>query len=210
MNRTSSQKPGDELLANFRQQFPEVAAATSSSTADPASTVTAEHTDASGIAQERYVQQNRTPPQTAFVDFPRSKGFWMPRTGDARSFLPAPRRRDDVESGRRGIYVPFANGSNGGHLLHQTRTQIYSLFLRASKFAEPTANPMRAFETRIPLHGRRMTHGGSRRLSWIPALFLSQTLRTPLRATIRQRLEEPTRSIIPKPATCTRQVWRLA
>lgn len=27
---TSSQKPGDELLANFRQQFPEVVAATSS------------------------------------------------------------------------------------------------------------------------------------------------------------------------------------
>ena len=64
MNRTSSQKPGDELLANFRQQFPEVAAATSSSTTDPASTVTAEHTDAAGIAQERYVQQNRDPPPT--------------------------------------------------------------------------------------------------------------------------------------------------
>ncbi|KAL1881134.1 hypothetical protein VTK73DRAFT_4581 [Phialemonium thermophilum] len=30
--RTSSQKPGDDLLANFREQFPEVAAATSAST----------------------------------------------------------------------------------------------------------------------------------------------------------------------------------
>lgn len=40
--RTSSQKPGDDLLANFRQQFPEVAAATSSSAAaGPARTITA-------------------------------------------------------------------------------------------------------------------------------------------------------------------------
>ena len=34
--RTSSQKPGDELLANFRQQFPQVVGTTSASTAAPA------------------------------------------------------------------------------------------------------------------------------------------------------------------------------
>lgn len=39
--RTSSQKPGDELLANFRQQFPEVASVTSSSAAGAAPTTTA-------------------------------------------------------------------------------------------------------------------------------------------------------------------------
>lgn len=33
LSRTSSQKPGDELLANFRQQFPDLAAVSTSSTA---------------------------------------------------------------------------------------------------------------------------------------------------------------------------------
>lgn len=58
LSRTSSQKPGDDLLANFRQQFPEVAAATSTSAAVPATTATASST-LSGVVttsqQERYV-----------------------------------------------------------------------------------------------------------------------------------------------------------
>jgi hypothetical protein len=55
--RTSSQKPGDELLANFRQQFPEVAAATSASTVSgPAMTTTAPETDMIAVTtQDRYV-----------------------------------------------------------------------------------------------------------------------------------------------------------
>ncbi|KAJ4292937.1 hypothetical protein N0V88_005600 [Collariella sp. IMI 366227] len=51
--RTSSQKPGDDLLANFRQQFPEVASAGSSAAAAPARTVTAGHPDVPVSAQER-------------------------------------------------------------------------------------------------------------------------------------------------------------
>ncbi|KAK3376645.1 CP2 transcription factor-domain-containing protein [Lasiosphaeria ovina] len=53
--RTSSQKPGDDLLANFRQQFPEVAtAATSASSAtSPPQTITAGHTEVSVTSQER-------------------------------------------------------------------------------------------------------------------------------------------------------------
>ncbi|KAK4042962.1 CP2 transcription factor-domain-containing protein [Parachaetomium inaequale] len=52
--RTSSQKPGDELLANFRQQFPEVATVGSSATAAaPARTATAGHADVSAAGQER-------------------------------------------------------------------------------------------------------------------------------------------------------------
>ncbi|KAK4664896.1 uncharacterized protein QC763_508610 [Podospora pseudopauciseta] len=51
--RTSSQKPGDDLLANFRQQFPEVAAVTSSAgAAQPASTTTAGHPAVAVSAQE--------------------------------------------------------------------------------------------------------------------------------------------------------------
>ncbi|KAK0625341.1 CP2 transcription factor [Bombardia bombarda] len=52
-SRTSSQKPGDDLLANFRQQFPEVAAATSSASGGPASTATAGQADVSVAQQER-------------------------------------------------------------------------------------------------------------------------------------------------------------
>jgi hypothetical protein len=35
-SRTSSQKPGDELLANFRQQFPQIIGTTSPSSTAPA------------------------------------------------------------------------------------------------------------------------------------------------------------------------------
>lgn len=52
--RTSSQKPGDDLLANFRQQFPEVAtASTTASAAGPARTATTGHTDIPVSGQER-------------------------------------------------------------------------------------------------------------------------------------------------------------
>jgi len=54
--RTSSQKPGDELLATFRQQFPEVAAATSASSAGPTKTTTAGQADVAVTSQERCVE----------------------------------------------------------------------------------------------------------------------------------------------------------
>ncbi|KAB5533624.1 CP2 transcription factor [Coniochaeta sp. 2T2.1] len=51
--RTSSQKPGDDLLANFRQQFPEVAAATSASVvAGPARTATAPEADITAVTTQ--------------------------------------------------------------------------------------------------------------------------------------------------------------
>lgn len=51
--RTSSQKPGDELLATFRQQFPEVAAATSASPgAGPAKTTTAPETGLTAVPSQ--------------------------------------------------------------------------------------------------------------------------------------------------------------
>ncbi|KAL1835560.1 hypothetical protein VTJ49DRAFT_6456 [Mycothermus thermophilus] len=42
--RTSARKPGDDLVANFRQQFPEIVGTASSSSAAPARTVTADQT----------------------------------------------------------------------------------------------------------------------------------------------------------------------
>ncbi|KAK3898840.1 CP2 transcription factor-domain-containing protein, partial [Staphylotrichum tortipilum] len=77
--RTSSQKPGDDLLANFRQQFPEVAAVGSSATAaGPTRTTTAGHVDVSGdrltlvfaprrshsISHEAFRDQDPTPRAT--------------------------------------------------------------------------------------------------------------------------------------------------
>lgn len=56
--RTSSQKPGDELLANFRQQFPEVAAVSTSAAAPVISqTVGADNTTLAPTVPlpERYV-----------------------------------------------------------------------------------------------------------------------------------------------------------
>ncbi|KAJ9148552.1 CP2 transcription factor [Pleurostoma richardsiae] len=52
--RTSSQKPGDELLANFRQQFPEIGVVIGSSAAIPAAqTTTADSTNVPVTTQER-------------------------------------------------------------------------------------------------------------------------------------------------------------
>ncbi|KAK4242862.1 Grainyhead-like protein 2 [Achaetomium macrosporum] len=52
--RTSSQKPDDELLASFKQMFPEVAAAGSSTSAPaPARAATARHADVPASGQER-------------------------------------------------------------------------------------------------------------------------------------------------------------
>lgn len=52
-SRTSSQKPGDDLLANFRQQFPEVAVG-SSAAASTSHTATAGNAGIVPPGQERY------------------------------------------------------------------------------------------------------------------------------------------------------------
>ncbi|UPK90285.1 hypothetical protein LCI18_001220 [Fusarium solani-melongenae] len=73
--RTSSQKPGDELLANFRQQFPEVAAVSTSAAAPVISqTVGADNTTLAptvplpertqGIGQDAFRDQDPTPRAT--------------------------------------------------------------------------------------------------------------------------------------------------
>ncbi|KAH6973292.1 CP2 transcription factor-domain-containing protein [Ilyonectria destructans] len=69
--RTSSAKPGDDLLVNFRQQFPEVAAVSTSTTAPAISQTTAAENPivqapppperAQGIAQDVFRDQDPTP-----------------------------------------------------------------------------------------------------------------------------------------------------
>ncbi|CRK48233.1 hypothetical protein BN1723_007918 [Verticillium longisporum] len=53
--RTSTQKPGDEFLANFRQQFPEAAVGASSAQAQPAHTTTTDNAAVAAPALERYL-----------------------------------------------------------------------------------------------------------------------------------------------------------
>lgn len=76
--RTSSQKPGDDLLANFRQQFPEVAAATSSSAAVAATTATAPSA-LPGVATTSQQERAQTLAHEAFRDqdpTPRATEPW--------------------------------------------------------------------------------------------------------------------------------------
>lgn len=58
-SRTSSQKPGDDLLANFRQQFPEVAVG-SSAAASTSHTATAGNAGIVPPGQERYATLHYT------------------------------------------------------------------------------------------------------------------------------------------------------
>ncbi|KAH8668852.1 CP2 transcription factor [Xylariales sp. PMI_506] len=64
--RTSSQKPGDELLANFRQQFPQVSSGTS--TATDALTQTAAPADNPILVGGSHQQESQGLPQDAFRD----------------------------------------------------------------------------------------------------------------------------------------------
>lgn len=61
LNRTSSQKPGDDLLANFRQQFPQIAAG-STAAASTSQTATAGNPDAAPGDHDRYVKADFPPP----------------------------------------------------------------------------------------------------------------------------------------------------
>ncbi|TPX18143.1 uncharacterized protein E0L32_002652 [Thyridium curvatum] len=109
--RTSSQKPGDELLANFRQQFPEVAtAASSTSPAGPARTVTADQPGMPVTGQER----SHSLSQEAFRDqdpTPRASGNdpwrFTPSLLDPNSFSFA-----SFANQPPGYYTPTPGGTN--------------------------------------------------------------------------------------------------
>lgn len=82
--RTSSQKPGDELLANFRQQFPEVSAVSTSAAAPVISqTVGADITLAPSVPlPERYViileqlHEHPSPASKPRATFQFGTAFW--------------------------------------------------------------------------------------------------------------------------------------
>ncbi|KAI1648408.1 CP2 transcription factor-domain-containing protein [Daldinia loculata] len=109
--RTSSQKPGDELLANFRQQFPEITSVASSSVAGvPApNTVTADNSVLVPPGQE----QHQSTSQDVFRDqdpTPRASGAewgFTPSLLDPNSFS-----FSTFANQPPGYYTPTPGGTN--------------------------------------------------------------------------------------------------
>lgn len=77
-HRTSSQKPGDDLLANFRQQFPEVSVPGQASTVAPAQTTTAPSLPGGIHHVDGYVLPKSLPLAQISPCYgaPRRRGLW--------------------------------------------------------------------------------------------------------------------------------------
>ncbi|KAI2627837.1 CP2 transcription factor-domain-containing protein [Hypoxylon sp. NC1633] len=111
--RTSSQKPGDELLANFRQQFPEITTVTSSSVsgAPAQASVTADNSVLIPPGQEQHPHPSAS--QDAFRDqdpTPRASGAewrFTPSLLDPSSFS-----FSSFANQPPGYYTPTPGGTN--------------------------------------------------------------------------------------------------
>jgi len=119
--RTSSQKPADDLLAHFRQQFPEVAAATSSSgAAAPARTATASQAGIAVTAAERAQSLGHD----AFRDqdpTPRANNEqwrFTPSALDSQFSFP------NAFTGGHGYYTPTPGGTNT--IYHPTAGDLHT------------------------------------------------------------------------------------
>ncbi|KAK6841179.1 hypothetical protein PG987_002039 [Apiospora arundinis] len=109
--RTSSQKPGDDLLANFRQQFPEVSVPGQATTAGQAQSTTAadhpslpggiHHIDGHVLAHEAFRDQDPTPRATA------EQWRFTPSLLDPNSFSFA-----SFANQPPGYYTPTPGGTN--------------------------------------------------------------------------------------------------
>ncbi|KAI1762902.1 CP2 transcription factor-domain-containing protein [Hypoxylon sp. FL1150] len=108
--RTSSQKPGDELLANFRQQFPEIASVASSSA--PGAAPNAVTSDGSVLVPPGQ-EQHQGPGHDAFRDqdpTPRASGAewrFTPSLLDPNSFS-----FSTFANQPPGYYTPTPGGTN--------------------------------------------------------------------------------------------------
>ncbi|KAI0154702.1 CP2 transcription factor-domain-containing protein [Xylariaceae sp. FL1272] len=110
--RTSSQKPGDELLANFRQQFPEISTTSTTSSVAPHSTLIA--ADNSGLVpQAPGAERHQNAGQDAFRDqdpTPRASGAewrFTPSMLDPNSFS-----FSTFANQPPGYYTPTPGGTN--------------------------------------------------------------------------------------------------
>ncbi|RNJ55311.1 hypothetical protein D7B24_008741 [Verticillium nonalfalfae] len=106
--RTSTQKPGDEFLANFRQQFPEAAVGASSAQAQPAHTTTTDNTAVAAPAleshsahHEAFRDQDPTP-RAQHEPWRFTPSLLDPNSFSFSSFANAP----------PGYYTPTPGGTN--------------------------------------------------------------------------------------------------
>ncbi|KAL0468230.1 CP2 transcription factor domain-containing protein [Neurospora intermedia] len=118
--RTSSQKPADDLLANFRQQFPELAAATSSGAAAPARTATTSQAGiavtaaekAQSLGHDAFRDQDPTPRAT------NEQWRFTPSVLDANQFT------FSQFAGGHGYYTPTPGGTNT--IYHPTAGDLHT------------------------------------------------------------------------------------
>ncbi|KAH9904252.1 CP2 transcription factor-domain-containing protein [Xylariomycetidae sp. FL2044] len=107
--RTSAQKPGDELLANFRQQFPDLGTAVSSSSGAPAQTVAADNPGIVVHGQERHpgsgqdVFRDQDPtPRASAAEWRFTPSLMDPNSFSFSAFANQP----------PGYYTPTPGGTN--------------------------------------------------------------------------------------------------
>ncbi|KAL7619698.1 hypothetical protein AAE478_010240 [Parahypoxylon ruwenzoriense] len=107
--RTSSQKPGDELLANFRQQFPEITSVTSSATGAPAQNPVADNSvlippgpeQHHNTSQDVYRDQDPTP-RASGAEWRFTPSLLDPNSFSFSTFANQP----------QGYYTPTPGGPN--------------------------------------------------------------------------------------------------
>ncbi|KAG5984863.1 hypothetical protein E4U55_002790 [Claviceps digitariae] len=137
--RTSSQKPGDELLANFRQQFPEVAVVTSEASAPSiAQTTTAADTTAlnapsqdqrmTNIDHDAFNDQDPTP-RPSHEPWRFTPSLLDPNSYAFNAFANAP----------PGYYTPTPGGSNT--LFHPQAGDLHTPSLGAGGIGTPLSMP---------------------------------------------------------------------
>ncbi|KAG5917580.1 hypothetical protein E4U42_007197 [Claviceps africana] len=137
--RTSSQKPGDDLLANFRQQFPEVAVVTSAVSAPSIAQTT---TAANDIALHAPSQDQRilnldhdvfrdqdSTPRASHEPWRFTPSFLDPNSYAFNAFANAP----------PGYYTPTPGGSNT--LFHSQAGDLHTPTLGAGGIGTPLSMP---------------------------------------------------------------------
>ncbi|KAG5942602.1 hypothetical protein E4U53_007217 [Claviceps sorghi] len=137
--RTSSQKPGDDLLANFRQQFPEVAVVTSAGSApSKAETTTAANDTAlnapfqdqrlSNLDHDAFRDQDSTP-RASHESWRFTPSFLDPNSYAFNTFANAP----------PGYYTPTPGGSST--LFHSQAGDLHTPTLGAAGIGTPLSMP---------------------------------------------------------------------
>ncbi|EXV06286.1 CP2 transcription factor [Metarhizium robertsii] len=137
--RTSSQKPGDDLLANFRQQFPEVAAVTSEASA-PTIAQAASAVDHPIINLPPQDQRNPNVETDVFRDQdPTPRASHEPWRFTPSLLDPNSYAFNAFASTQPGYYVPTPGGNNP--LLHSQTGNLHTPTIAAGGLSTPLSLP---------------------------------------------------------------------